>query len=73
VSELPIDIEPEKPRVPPRPPNCLKCAYFKVSWDADFPRSCDIFSIKSRNLPSYEVFRATGGNCPSFRLKEGLQ
>jgi hypothetical protein len=25
------------------------------------------------NLPSQEVFRATGANCPSFRLKEGLK
>nr|AGS53734.1 hypothetical protein [uncultured bacterium contig00076] len=38
-----------------------------------FPRSCDIFSIKCVNLPSAEVFRATGANCPSFRLKEGLK
>jgi hypothetical protein len=38
-----------------------------------FPRSCDIFSIKCANLPSQEVFRATGANCPSFRLKEGLK
>ncbi|MDR2435606.1 MAG: hypothetical protein LBD47_13725 [Treponema sp.] len=63
----------ETPAVPSRPPNCLKCAHFKVTWDPDFPRSCEIFSIKCRNLPSHEVFLAAGGNCPSFRLKEGLQ
>jgi hypothetical protein len=63
----------ETPAIPSRPPNCLKCVHFKVTWDTDFPRSCEIFSIKCRNLPSHEVFRATGGNCPAFRLKEGLQ
>jgi hypothetical protein len=55
------------------PPNCLKCAFFKVTWDSFFPRACEIFSIKCSNLPSHEVFRATGANCPSFRLKEGLK
>ena len=58
---------------PSRAPNCLKCVFFKITWDSTFPRSCEIFSIKCSNLPSYEVFRATGANCPSFRLKEGLK
>ncbi|MDR2942425.1 MAG: hypothetical protein LBV17_07535 [Treponema sp.] len=60
-------------KIPSRPPNCLKCAFFKVTWDPAFPRSCEIFSIKCGNLPSAEVFRATGANCPSFKLKEGLK
>jgi hypothetical protein len=50
-----------------RQPNCLKCVYFKVSWDAAFPRSCTVFEIKCRNLPSVEVFRATGQKCPAFQ------
>lgn len=54
-------------------PNCLKCAHFKVSWDPQFPRSCVIFGIKTRFLPSTEVFKATGYHCPSFVLKPGLQ
>jgi len=60
-------------KIPSRPPNCLKCTFFKVTWDAAFPRSCEIFSIKCSNMPSQEVFRATGANCPSFKLKEGLK
>ncbi|MDR1868785.1 MAG: hypothetical protein LBQ82_02235 [Treponema sp.] len=67
------DSIPSGIKLPSRPPNCLKCAFFKVTWDPMFPRSCDIFSIKCANLPSQEVFRATGANCPSFRLKEGLK
>jgi hypothetical protein len=65
--------DPEQGALPSRPPNCLKCAYFSISWDVDFPRSCAIFGFKCRNLPSHEVFRATGANCPAFRLKAGLQ
>jgi hypothetical protein len=33
------------------------------------PNSCTVFSIKSRLLPSLEVFRAAGGNCPSFEMR----
>jgi hypothetical protein len=56
-----------------RAPNCLKCAYFKITWDTTFPRSCGIFGIKCQNLPSVEVFRATGTQCPAFKLKDGLK
>ncbi|MDR2019679.1 MAG: hypothetical protein LBQ14_02825 [Treponema sp.] len=58
---------------PARAPDCLKCAYFKVTWDPAFPRSCRIFGIKCRDMPSAEVFRAAGRRCPSFTLKEGLK
>jgi len=54
-------------------PNCLKCLHFKITWEPAFPRSCLVFGIKSRNLPSLEVFAATGTHCPSFELKPGLR
>jgi len=54
-------------------PNCLKCVYFKTTWDANFPNSCRVFNIKSRYKPSFEVFQSTGNHCPSFKLKEGLK
>jgi hypothetical protein len=56
-----------------RAPDCLKCIHFHVSWDPAFPRSCDIFGIKSAALPSAEVFRATGHHCPAFERKAGLK
>lgn len=55
-----------------RAPDCLKCAHFKVTWEPAFPRSCVVFGIKSRNLPSIEVYRATGQHCPSYRPKGGF-
>lgn len=48
-------------------PNCLACIHYKVSWDPSFPRSCTQFGIKSRAMPSLEVFRATGKQCPVFQ------
>jgi len=59
---------------PPRQaPNCLQCRFFKVSWDPAFPRSCTVFGIKCKNLPSMEVFLSTGKHCFTFKLKEGLK
>ncbi|MDR0450358.1 MAG: hypothetical protein LBH26_03740 [Treponema sp.] len=54
----------------PQAPNCLQCSYFKVTWDPVFPRSCLLFGIKCRNLPSAEVFRASGQHCPSLKKRE---
>jgi hypothetical protein len=60
-------------REPPgRAPDCLKCVHFRVTWNAAFPRSCALFGFKCRGLPSLEVLRSTGVQCPSFALKEGL-
>ena len=64
---------PTGAEIPAKPPNCMKCVHFKVSWDPDYPRLCELFSIKCVNMPSHEVFRATGSNCPSFKQKEGLK
>jgi hypothetical protein len=71
VSDFPTGV-----KIPTRPPNCLKCAFYKIDWSTKnrtFLRGCEIFSFMSMNLPSYEVFRSTGSHCPSFRLKEGLK
>ena len=59
--------------IPSRPPNCLKCIHFKVTWDPKYPRACELFSIKCTVLPSQEIFRATHTNCPAFHLKEGIK
>ena len=50
-------------------PNCMRCACFKISWDPSLPYSCDVFAIKSRYLPSLEVYRSAGSHCPSFQQK----
>ncbi|MBN2511287.1 MAG: hypothetical protein JXB03_13485 [Spirochaetales bacterium] len=57
---------------PLRPPNCLACVHFKVTWDPDFPRGCSLFGVKSKQLPSASVYASTGRHCPSFRRKKGV-
>ncbi|MBL8968052.1 MAG: hypothetical protein JNG85_13690 [Spirochaetaceae bacterium] len=56
-----------------RAPDCLKCLHFHVTWDPSFPRSCEVFGIKSQRLPSLEVFAATRRHCPAFEEKPGLK
>ncbi|MBN2049746.1 MAG: hypothetical protein JW760_04825 [Spirochaetales bacterium] len=60
-------------KTPDKAPNCLKCAYFSVSWDPKFPRRCAVFGIKSVRMPSEEVFLATGRHCPTFKKNERLK
>ncbi|MDR1507115.1 MAG: hypothetical protein LBI67_08445 [Treponema sp.] len=57
----------------PKQPNCLKCVHFKITWDPAFPRACEVFGFKGQSLPSQEVLRATGQNCPAYKTKEGLK
>jgi hypothetical protein len=58
---------------PERAPNCLQCSHFRVTWDPAYPRSCAVFDIKTRLMPSAEVFAATGLHCPSFDRKPNLK
>ena len=55
---------------PDRAPDCLRCKHFKVTWEPAFPRSCLLFGIKCRNLPSVEVFLSAGKHCFAFQAKE---
>jgi len=41
-----------------------------VTWEPAYPRGCEVFGIKTRNLPSAEVFAATGTHCPAFERIE---
>ncbi|GHV42503.1 hypothetical protein AGMMS50268_15900 [Spirochaetia bacterium] len=68
MEENKLDREPRS-----RAPDCIKCIHFKITWETSFPRSCALFGIKCRNLPSVEVFRATGQHCPSFQQKESIK
>jgi hypothetical protein len=57
----------------PEKPNCLVCAHFRVTWDPAFPRACDFFGFKGRDMPSAEVRRAAGTSCPAFSRKAGIR
>jgi len=50
-------------------PNCLKCRFFRVSWDPHFPRACTLFGFKGRAMPCDTVYEATGAPCEHFAEK----
>ena len=58
---------------PVKAPDCLKCKYFKVTWDRNFPRGCSLFGVKGKALPSISVYRATGKHCPSFTKSDRIK
>jgi hypothetical protein len=60
----------KEPVIPDSAPDCLRCRHFKITWEPSFPRSCLLFGIKCRNLPSIEVFLSTGKHCFAHQAKE---
>lgn len=50
-------------------PDCYRCLHFFVTWDAHFPRGCRKFNMKTRRMPSEEVFEADGRDCFYFSAK----
>jgi len=53
--------------------DCLKCEHFEITWNKNFPRACKVFEIKTPNFPSVDVKRATGKQCPAFKMKPGVK
>ena len=50
--------------------DCMKCEYYAVSWDPNFPRSCKLHGFKSANMPSVTVLQSSGMECMGFVRKE---
>ena len=50
-------------------PNCLKCIYFRITWEESHPRACEAFGFKGTALPSETVLKTTGKECPVFQEK----
>ncbi len=46
--------------------NCIKCAYYEVTWDPESPHGCVLFGFKGKRMPSEIVRETTGRQCPSF-------
>ena len=55
--------------IPDHAPDCFRCVHFKITWEPAFPRACLLFGLKSRNLPSMEIFLSTGNHCFAYKDK----
>ena len=49
--------------------NCIRCAFYEVTWDLNSPHGCIMFGFKGKRMPSEVVRETTGKTCPSFKLK----
>ena len=50
-------------------PNCSKCIHYYITLDERHPKACRVFNIKGRQLPSIDVKRYTGHECPVYKEK----
>lgn len=48
--------------------SCMKCKHFKITYDQNAPRGCNLYQIKSSQMPSIIVKQATGHECTEFEL-----
>jgi hypothetical protein len=49
--------------------NCLKCEYYKVTWNPKKPHECKAYNFKSKYFPNLILLRETGIACQYFKLK----
>jgi len=52
-----------------KPPACIKCEHYFVTYDKSVPRGCKLFNIKSKMAPTFAVKISTGLHCPAFSPK----
>ncbi|MDP3683464.1 MAG: uracil-DNA glycosylase [Ignavibacteria bacterium] len=50
--------------------NCRQCAHFYITWDRNFPYGCKAFGLKTKRIPSAEVYLSSGKECLKFQKKE---
>lgn len=50
--------------------NCRKCKHFFITWDPNNPYGCKSFGIKTKQMPSIEVYVTSGKECLKFQKKE---
>jgi hypothetical protein len=49
--------------------NCIKCQYYYITWDKNFPKGCRYFGFKGKIMPSRMVKEASGEECKGFLQK----
>jgi hypothetical protein len=49
--------------------NCLRCAYYFVTWEEGRPHGCRAYGFKSPQIPSQVVRRTSGSDCQFFTPK----
>jgi len=54
-----------------RTPACLKCAHYRITWDAQAPYGCNAHGFKSNRNPALVVYESSGSHCLLFESRKG--
>lgn len=49
--------------------NCFRCKHFRTTWNPAFPRACEAYGFKTKEMPSVLVLKSTGTECLQFAEK----
>lgn len=49
-----------------RPPACLRCRHFFVTWEQPCSKGCRAYGFKSERYPSVVVLESSGSECRQF-------
>ncbi|MEA1920828.1 MAG: uracil-DNA glycosylase [Campylobacterota bacterium] len=49
--------------------NCVRCAYYFVTWEPNQPHGCKAYGFKSKVMPSLAVKQSSGLPCQFFTPK----
>lgn len=52
----------------PTKPECRKCKFFHITWDAQMPYGCKLYGLKSRQVPSL-IVKTSAADCLGFSPK----
>ncbi len=50
--------------------NCLKCRYYYITWDKNFPRGCRALEFKTRFSPAGVVYQSSGIPCLYYKPRK---
>jgi hypothetical protein len=53
----------------PRKVSCIKCRYFRITWESRNPYACQAHGFKSHKNPALVVFESSGIECQLFEPK----
>jgi hypothetical protein len=61
--------QPATNKVSDQEPNCNACAFFYITYEANFRYGCRALDFKSQRLPMLDVLEASGQPCHFFQNK----
>ncbi|MDD0852745.1 hypothetical protein HBN50_06535 [Halobacteriovorax sp. GB3] len=49
--------------------SCMKCKYYKSTYDPRSPRGCRFYGFETASIPSMVIKRETGSECMAYEKR----